>query len=87
MQEDGDNIEIFGPVEAFKTVADALQAKKVSPDDAGLRLIAKQDLELDVAETLQVLRVVEAIEEMDDVQNVFHNLRISDEVLAALEAE
>lgn len=87
VQEDGDNIEIFGPVEAFKTVADALQAKKVSPDDAGLRLIAKQDLELDVAETLQVLRVVEAIEEMDDVQNVFHNLRISDEVLAALEAE
>lgn len=87
VQEDGDNIEIFGPVEAFKTVSDALHAKKVSPDDAGLRLIAKQDLELGVAETLQVLRVVEAIEEMDDVQNVFHNLKISEEALAALEEE
>jgi YebC/PmpR family DNA-binding regulatory protein len=87
VQEDGENVEIIGPVEAFKTVSDALQAKKVLPDEAGLRLIAKQDLELDVEQTLQVLRVVEAMEEMDDVQNVFHNLKISDEALAALEAE
>jgi YebC/PmpR family DNA-binding regulatory protein len=87
VQEDGDNIEIIGPVEAFKMVSNALQAKKVSPDDAGLRLIAKQDLELDVEQTLHVLRVVEAIEEMDDVQSVFHNLKISDEALAALEEE
>lgn len=87
VQEDGDNIEITGPVDAFKTVSDALHAKKVSPEDAGLRLIAKQDLELDVAQTLQVLRVVEALEDMDDVQNVYHNLKISDEALAELEAE
>jgi transcriptional/translational regulatory protein YebC/TACO1 len=44
-------------------------------------------MELGVAETLQVLRVVEAIEEMDDVQNVYHNLKISEEALAELEAE
>lgn len=87
VQEDGDNIEIVGPVEAFKTISDALQKAKVAADEGGLRLIAKQDLELDVDETLQVLRVVEAIEEMDDVQNVFHNLKISDEALAALEEE
>jgi transcriptional/translational regulatory protein YebC/TACO1 len=87
VQEDGDNVEIVGPVEAFKTISDALQKAKVSPDEGGLRLIAKQDLELDVDGTLQVLRVVEAIEEMDDVQNVFHNLKMSDEVLAALEEE
>lgn len=87
VQEDDENVEIIGPVEAFKTVSDALQKAKVAPDDAGLRLIAKQDLELDPSQTIQVLRVVEAIEEMDDVQNVYHNLKISDEVLAALEAE
>jgi YebC/PmpR family DNA-binding regulatory protein len=85
--EDDDNIEIIGPVEAFKTISDALHKVKVNPEEGGLRLIAKQDLELDVDETLQVLRVVEAIEELDDVQNVYHNLKLSDEVLAALEAE
>lgn len=87
VQEDGENVEIIGPVEAFKTISDALHAAKVSPEEAGLRLIAKQDLELGVEETLQVLKFVEAIEELDDVQNVYHNLKISDEALAALEAE
>ena len=87
VQEDGETIEIIGPVETFKTIVDELQAANVSPDEAGLRLIAKQDLELDVSQTLQVLRVVEVIEEMDDVQNVYHNLKISDDALAALEAE
>ncbi len=85
--EDGENLEISGPVEVFKTISDALNAAKVTPDEAGLRLIAKQDLELNVEQTLQVLRVVEAIEDMDDVQNVFHNLKISEEALAALEEE
>jgi YebC/PmpR family DNA-binding regulatory protein len=85
--EDGDNIEIIGPVEAFKMIGDALHAAKVHPEEGGLRLIAKQDLELDVEQSLQVLRVVENIEELDDVQNVFHNLKLSDEVLAALESE
>jgi YebC/PmpR family DNA-binding regulatory protein len=85
--EDGDSVEIIGPVEAFKTIGDALHAAKVSPDEAGLRLIAKQEMELGVEETLQVLKTVEAVEDLDDVQNVFHNLKISDEALAALEAE
>ena len=85
--EDGDSIEIIGPVDAFKTVSDALHAAKVSPEEGGLRLIAKQELELGVEETLQVLRVVEAIEDLDDVQDVYHNLKLSEEALAALEAE
>ncbi len=87
VQEDGENVEIIGPVESFKTITDALHAAKVSPEEAGLRLIAKQDLELGVDETLQVLKFVESIEDLDDVQNVYHNLKLSDEALAALEAE
>jgi len=85
--EDGENVEIIGPIDAFKTIGDALQKAKVIPDEGGLRLIAKQELELDVDETLHVLRVVEAIEDLDDAQNVYHNLKLSEEALAALEAE
>ena len=87
VQEDGENIEIFGPVEAFKKISDALKKAGVTPDDAGLRMIAKQDIELPVEHTLSVLRTIESLEELDDIQNVFHNLKISDEALAALEAE
>ncbi len=85
--EDGENIEIFGPVEAFKKISDALKKAGVTPDDAGLRMISKQDMELPVDQTLSVLRVIESLEELDDVANVFNNLKISDEALAALEAE
>jgi transcriptional/translational regulatory protein YebC/TACO1 len=85
--EDGDNIEIIGPVEAFKKISDALKEAGVTPDDAELRMIAKQDMELPVDQTLSVLRVIELLEELDDVQSVFHNLKISEEALAALEAE
>ena len=81
-----ETIEIYGPVEAFKTVADALHAVNVHPSEAGLRMIAKQEMELDVESTLKFMRMVEAIEEMDDVQDVFHNVKVSDEALAALEA-
>jgi YebC/PmpR family DNA-binding regulatory protein len=87
VQQDGDNIEIIGPVEAFKKISDALKKADVTPDDAELRMIAKQDLELPVDQTLSVLRAIEILEELDDVQSVFHNLKISEEALAALEAE
>lgn len=87
VQGDEEEVEIIGPVEAFKTIGDKLHGSKVQPEEAGLRLIPKQELELSVEETLQVLRLVDVIEELDDVQDVFHNLKISDETLAALEAE
>jgi YebC/PmpR family DNA-binding regulatory protein len=84
--DSGESIEIFGPVETFKTIANALHQAHVTPDEAGLRMIAKQELELDVEATLQVMRAVEAIEELDDVQEVFHNVKLSEEALAAIEA-
>jgi YebC/PmpR family DNA-binding regulatory protein len=83
--DSGDSIEIFGPVESFKTIADALHQAHVTPDEAGLRMIAKQELELDRDATLQVLKAVESIEELDDVQDVYHNVKITDEALAAME--
>jgi YebC/PmpR family DNA-binding regulatory protein len=82
----GEEIEIIGPVEAFKTIGDALRAKNVTPDESGLRLIAKQELDLPVEATLSVMKLIEALEEMDDVQDVFHNVKLSEEALAALEA-
>jgi YebC/PmpR family DNA-binding regulatory protein len=87
VQEDEGSVEIIGPVESFKTIGDSLRARNVHPEEAGLRLIAKQELELGVDETLQVLRIIETIEDLDDVQDVYHNMKMSEQALAALEAE
>lgn len=84
--DDGE-IEIVGPVESFKTLSDALQAAKLHPEEGGLRMLPNQEMELGVEDTLQVLRAVDSLDELDDVQNVFHNLHISEEALAALDEE
>jgi YebC/PmpR family DNA-binding regulatory protein len=84
VEEDG-HIEITGPVESFKEIATLLHKAKVQPQEAGLRMHPKQEVELNSEGTVQVLKAIEAIEELDDVQNVYYNLKVSDEALAALE--
>ena len=84
--EDHDMIEIIAPVESFKIIADALHKANVQPEEAGLRMIPKQEMELNAEDTVQVLKALESIEDLDDVQNVYSNLKVSEEVLAALEA-
>lgn len=82
-----DEIEIVGPVEAFKTLIDSLKTAGVQPDNAELRYVANTELELSVPDTLQAMRAIESIEDLDDVQNVFSNLKITEEAMAAMEAE
>jgi YebC/PmpR family DNA-binding regulatory protein len=83
--EDNGTVEIVGPVETFKGIADRLHAAGVKPDEAGLRMVPKQEIELDMDQTVHVMKALETIEELDDVQNVFSNLKMSEEALAALE--
>lgn len=83
--EDG-QVEITGPVEAFKRIGDALKKAGIKVDDAGLRMQANQEIELAPEETLQVMRLIEALEELDDVQNVASNLKISDAALEKIAA-
>ena len=85
-EEDG-SIYITAPVEAFKALNTRLMQTKLKVEDAGLKMLPNQEMELPVDQTLQVMKTIEALDEMDDVQEVFHNLKVSDEVLAALEAE
>jgi YebC/PmpR family DNA-binding regulatory protein len=85
--EDDGIIEITGPVDTFKAIADLLHAADVTPEDAGLRMVPKQEMALDTNDTLQVMKVIEGIEEMDDVQNVYSNLKMSEEALVAIAAE
>lgn len=84
--EDDGTIEITAPVESFKVIADALHKADVHPEEAGLRMHPKQEMELGADDAAQVLRALESIEDLDDVQNVYSNLKVSDEALAALEA-
>lgn len=82
---DNNWVEIVSPVDSFKAISDALKAADINPEEAELRMSPTNETELDDSDTIQVLRMIESLEEMDDVQNVYSNLSISESALAQLE--
>ena len=87
VSQDDEEIEVLASVESFKTLSDRFRAAGLMPSEAGLRMIPNQELELGIEDTLQVIRAIESIEELEDVQNVYSNLKISEEAMAAMEVE
>lgn len=87
VSQEEDEIDVIAPVESFKTLIDRFRTAGMVPDEAGLKMIPNQEMELGVEDTLQVLRVIENLEELDDVNGVYSNLKISDEAMAAMESE
>ena len=83
---DPDFIEIIAPVDTFKTIIDNLNTADIEPEEAGLKMIPNTEIELSPEDTISVMRVIEALEELDDVQSVFTNLLITEEAVAQLEA-
>jgi YebC/PmpR family DNA-binding regulatory protein len=83
--EENDYFEIIGPAESFKTIHDQLKEASIQAENSGLRMDPNQEIELGLDETLQVMKVIGVLEELDDIQGVYSNLRITDEALDALE--
>jgi YebC/PmpR family DNA-binding regulatory protein len=79
-------VEITGPVESFKEITDALKKAHIHPEEAELRYVANNETELNDDQTIQVYKVIESLEELDDVQSVYSTLSISDSAMAQLEA-
>jgi len=81
---DDETIEIVGPVGTFKQISDRIREAGINPEEAELRYLPNNEIELMVEETLQVIRTIGELEELDDVQNVNSSLTISDEAMAAI---
>jgi YebC/PmpR family DNA-binding regulatory protein len=78
--------EIFVDVEAFHGVRLALEEAGIAAADASLVYEPNAPVSLGQTEALQVMNLVEKIEDLDDVQNVYSALEITDEAIAAMEA-
>jgi len=79
-------LEAYTEPQELKAVEDAVRAEGLDVEEAGLRYVASTPVELDQPQTVQALRLIEKLEDLDDVQQVFSNLEISDEVLAQVSA-
>ena len=83
----GDDVyEITTPPEGLAAVADALAAGKVEVAQAEVSLLAKAPLPLGEKAAAKVLKLVEALEEHDDVQKVFGDFDIPTDVMEKLAA-
>jgi YebC/PmpR family DNA-binding regulatory protein len=80
--DDPEAIEIFTAPSDLERVRAALEAAGVSIDSAESTMIAKQTVELDSTKARQALRLVEQLEDLDDVQRVTANFDIPEDVFA-----
>jgi YebC/PmpR family DNA-binding regulatory protein len=83
----GDAYEVISEATDLVAVRTALQAAGVDYDSAEASFVPSMSIELDDGKAAgAVLRLVEALEDLDDVQNVFGNFDVSDDVLESLDA-
>ncbi len=81
-----DTFEIYTEPTDLHTVSTALTEAGLTLGDAQLSQIPKNEIEIGAKETLQVMNIVESLEELDDIQNVYSGLAITDEAIAELAA-
>ncbi len=78
---------IYTAFEAFGSMQAKLEAMKIEVKNAELQRIPNNTKTIPLNEAREVLRLIGKFEEDDDVQNVFHNLEMTDELAAVLENE
>ncbi|MCM8857286.1 MAG: YebC/PmpR family DNA-binding transcriptional regulator [Candidatus Thiodiazotropha sp.] len=78
--EDG-SIDVVSTPESFSQVKDALLAAGLTPDNDEITYTASTNAVLDESDADKLLRMIDMLEDLDDVQNVYTNAEISDEIL------
>ena len=87
VNDNGETWEIVSEASDFVAVRTALQEAGVDYDSAEASWVPNLQVPLDLDGARKMIRVIEALEDSDDVQDVFANGDIPDDVLAALDGE
>ena len=80
-------IELTCEPEDYTSLSDALRDAEIDVESKQVTRIPSNTIELDINQARQVMKLLEALDDHDDVQNVSANFSISDKVLAELQAE
>jgi YebC/PmpR family DNA-binding regulatory protein len=82
VEEQENDYRIVTAPEDFMTVRDALDNAGIPHENAEITMKAQNSIDLDAGTARQTLRLIDALEENDDVQEIYANFDISDEVMA-----
>ncbi|MGK2889210.1 MAG: YebC/PmpR family DNA-binding transcriptional regulator [Candidatus Malihini olakiniferum] len=77
-------IDVFTPWETFGQVKDALYRSGLKAESAEVSMIPSTNADMDAETAPKLMRLIDMLEDCDDVQEVYHNGEIYDEVAAAL---
>lgn len=85
IQTVGDQFEVSCPPENYTDVADALSAAGIEPASRSISRVPTTTVDLGIEEARSVLKLIDALDDHDDVQNVSANFNIPEETMKALE--
>jgi len=81
--EDG-SIDVMTTLETFGSVQDALNKAGFKANSAEMTMLASTEADLDLSSAETLIQLIDLMEDLDDVQNVYHNANISDEIASRL---
>ena len=86
ISDDEGGMEVLTTPDDFGRVMDAMTAAHLQPDNAEITMRASMQMSVDGAQAEKMIKLLDLLEDLDDVQKVYSNATISDAVLARLSA-
>jgi transcriptional/translational regulatory protein YebC/TACO1 len=87
VKDNGETFEIHSEPADLQAIREALKEAGIEYDTDEVEFVPSMQVELDVDGARKFLKLADALEDLDDVQNVYSNADLTDEVQAALESE
>lgn len=79
--------EIITSPNSFETVKNAIEKEQIQMQSSDLRMVADNEITLDLETARKVFRLIDALEDQDDIDAVFTNIDVPDDVVAQLAKE
>ncbi|NLN59696.1 MAG: YebC/PmpR family DNA-binding transcriptional regulator [Deltaproteobacteria bacterium] len=86
VRDDGAEYTLVTVLSAFEDVRSAIEAEQISHVEAKITMVPQNEVKLDSGKAESMLKMMEKLEDNDDVQNVYANFDIDDEVMEKLSA-
>jgi YebC/PmpR family DNA-binding regulatory protein len=81
LRDDGESWEVLTAPEAYETVLQAVKAAKIEPENAEVAMVPQNYVKLEGKEAEQMLKLLEALDESDDVTHVYSNFDMDAELI------
>jgi YebC/PmpR family DNA-binding regulatory protein len=87
VKESGGNFEVHSEPTDLRAVVAALEEAGIEYETDEIEFVPSMEVGLELDAARKFMKLVDALEDLDDVQNVYSNAELSDDVLAALDSE